>query len=61
MEKIIMRGTVRSLKSLPESIRRVFVTSMDCSAEDHIRMQAAFQEFCDNAISKVSNGEIFLI
>ena len=55
MEQIIMRGTVRSLKSLPESIRRVFVTSMDCSAEDHSRMQAAFQEFCDNAISKTIN------
>ena len=56
MKKIIMRGTVRSLKNLPESIRRVFVTSMDCSAEAHIQMQAAFQEFCDNAVSKVSMG-----
>lgn len=55
MERIIQRGTVRAIEDLPDSIRQVFVTSMDCSAEDHIQMQAAFQEFCDNAISKTIN------
>ena len=55
MKKIIMCGSVHGLKELPESIRQIFVTSMDCSANDHIQMQAAFQEFCDNAISKTIN------
>lgn len=54
MKRIVECGTVQTLQELPESIRNVFVTSMDCSASDHIHMQAAFQEFCDNAISKVS-------
>lgn len=55
MGKIIMRGSVRNISELPDSIRNVFVTSMDCTADDHIKMQAAFQRHCDNAISKTIN------
>lgn len=55
MGQIIQKGSVRCIAELPLWVREVFVTSMDCSAEDHIQMQAAFQEHCDNAISKTIN------
>jgi ribonucleoside-diphosphate reductase alpha chain len=48
-------GTLQKISSIPEEVKRVFVTSMDISAEDHVLMQAAFQESCDNAISKTIN------
>ena len=55
MEKILQTGTLRGVDEVPEEIRRVFVTSLDISAEDHIRMQSCVQKYCCNAISKTIN------
>lgn len=52
---IIERGTLRDMKEIPADIKKIFVTAMDISAEDHIRMQAAFQKYTDNSISKTIN------
>ncbi len=55
MKKISENGSIQGIEEIPEDIRRVFVTAMDISAEDHIRMQAAFQKHIDNSISKTIN------
>ena len=55
IKEISRRTSIQDLKEIPEKWRRLFVTAHDISAEMHVRMQAAFQKFTDNAVSKTIN------
>jgi ribonucleoside-diphosphate reductase alpha chain len=55
MMDIARRGSARGLKSVPEDVARLFVTAFDVSPEWHVRMQSAFQKYCDNSVSKTVN------
>jgi len=55
MKEIATKGSLKDLKMVPGDIRRLFVTALDISPEWHIKMQATFQDFTDNAVSKTVN------
>src|SRR3712207_2735954 len=54
MERIAKTGTVAHAE-IPQRWQRVFVTANLIAPEWHVRMQAAFQQHCDSAISKTTN------
>jgi ribonucleoside-diphosphate reductase alpha chain len=54
-ERVIARGTLRGIKEVPPKLRRLFKTAHEITYEDHIEMQASFQKYTDNAVSKTIN------
>ncbi len=57
MALIAEHGSVHDIDDVPEDVRDVFVTAHDIAPDWHIKMQAAFQKYCDNAVSKTVNFE----
>jgi len=55
MKRIAGTGSIRDIKEIPQDIRRLFVTAHEVSPQWHIKIQAAFQKFTDNAVSKTVN------
>jgi len=54
-EQIAETGSIQHIKGIPNKIRRLFVAAHDTAPEWHIRIQAAFQKYTDNAVSKTVN------
>ena len=55
MLEIARKGSLNGLIGIPEDILQLFVTTYDVDPSWQVRMQAAFQEHVDNAVSKTVN------
>ncbi|MBI5560657.1 MAG: vitamin B12-dependent ribonucleotide reductase [Deltaproteobacteria bacterium] len=55
MKKIALTGSAHGMEEVPDELKEIFVTAHDISPEWHIRMQAVFQKYTDNAVSKTVN------
>jgi ribonucleoside-diphosphate reductase alpha chain len=55
MQKLAEGDHLADIKGVPDEIKRVYVTAHEITPEWHVRMQAAFQQSTDNAVSKTVN------
>ena len=55
MEYLASGGSLQERDDVPDWAKQLFVTAADISPEMHVRMQGAFQESVDAAISKTIN------
>ncbi|MBI2850530.1 MAG: adenosylcobalamin-dependent ribonucleoside-diphosphate reductase [Chloroflexi bacterium] len=55
MEDIAQKGTLGTIQGIPEDVRRTFITDWDIEPDWHVRMQAVFQKYTDNSVSKTVN------
>jgi ribonucleoside-diphosphate reductase alpha chain len=55
VREVMKRGTLEGVRNVSPEIRELFKTALEIPAAAHIEMQAAFQEYTDNAVSKTIN------
>ena len=48
-------GSVQIIKEIPSDVKKLFVTALDIKSEWHVKMQAAFQKYVENGVSKTVN------
>jgi len=52
MRYIAKKGSIHNIASIPQEIRDIFPVSYDITPNYHVKIQAAFQRYVDNAVSK---------
>lgn len=55
MSKVAEKGVVRDIPEIPEDVRKVFGTAHEIDIDWHVKTQAAFQKYTENAVSKTIN------
>ena len=51
MRELAAKGSLHDIEGIPDRVKHIFVTALDIAPEWHVRMQAAFQKHCDNAVA----------
>ena len=55
VKELASGASLNSFDAIPDEVKRVFITAHDIPPEWHVKMQAVFQKYTDNAVSKTVN------
>jgi ribonucleoside-diphosphate reductase alpha chain len=55
VKQIRKQGHLRNVRNIPAELGRLFVTALEIPVEQHLEIQAAFQRYVDNSVSKTIN------
>jgi len=53
--EVARRPSLAQVKDVPGDVRKLFATAFDVAPRQHLAIQAAFQKYTDNAVSKTIN------
>ena len=53
--EIAQSGSLQKIKGIPGDVKKIFLTAFDMSPREHVQIQAAFQKYTDNSVSKTIN------
>ncbi len=53
--ELARKGSAADIAGVPQDLKDLFVTALDIPPQQHVRIQAAFQKYTDNAVSKTVN------
>jgi len=54
-KKVLDKGILADIDEIPDDIKKAFITAHEIKYPWHIKMQAAFQRYTENAVSKTVN------
>lgn len=53
--EVARHPSLANIKGIPADVKKLFVTAFDVAGRQHLEIQAAFQKYTDNAVSKTIN------
>ena len=55
LNEVLKQGSLKDIKGVPADMKGLFATALEISPERHLQIQAAFQRYVDNSVSKTIN------